>query len=77
MTRSDHEKETLELTIKLEGDVSGGSVPRREAQQMPRISRTGLVTSQAPVGLAEGQRVLSSPWGLTHLFPLGKWADKV
>lgn len=56
-------------------DICGRSVPRREAGNCLRLSRMGQVTSQASVGLAKGQEVLSSLWGLTGLFPLGKWAD--
>lgn len=53
------------------GEVSQGERP----SNLPRINRIGQVTSQASVGLAECQEVLSSPWGPTGLFPLGKWAD--
>lgn len=53
------------------GEVSQGGRPIN----LLRISRIGQVTSQASVGLAEGQEVLSSLWGPIGLFPLGKRAD--
>lgn len=53
------------------GEVSQGGRPIN----LLRISRIGQVTSQASVGLAEGQEVLSSLWGPVGLFPLGKRAD--
>lgn len=55
--------------------ISKGKVSQRgRPGDCLRISRMGQVTSQASVGLAKGQEVLSSLWGLTGLFPLGKWA---